>query len=247
MIKQLLIIFFLSLSSAYSVETAHTLYLKAYEQFSQHQFKTAELTLLKSIKKDPDFSEPYFLLSKVYFRLNSHNQAINYFKKGQKIKRKIKEHIKFTQSTDLDKVNTGLDSVAFLSIRKIKEAKKAYFEGKLARKKGKWYLAIEQFEKAVDLDSTNLNYLNALGDAFLDVNSHYAAEEVFRTSLDKDVFQREIFKKLIQINESLSKPERAMHWVLTGKKAFPSDQWFKDRELYYDYRVRLKLKNEQKK
>ncbi|MCO4783558.1 MAG: hypothetical protein KC646_14625 [Candidatus Cloacimonetes bacterium] len=247
MIKQLFVIFFISISNFYAVETAHTLYLKAYELFSQHEFKKAEATLLKSIKKDGDFSEPYFLLSKVYFKLNSHNQAINYFKKGQKIKRKIKEHLEFTKSSSLDEVKSGIDSVAFLSIRKIKEAKKAYFEGKLARKKGKWYLAIEQFEKAVDLDSANLNYLNALGDAFLDVNSHYAAEEVFRASLDKDIFQREIFQKLIQINESLSKPERAMHWVLTGKKAFPSDQWFKDRELYYDYRVRLKLKNEQKK
>ncbi|MCJ8345794.1 hypothetical protein MJH12_09655 [bacterium] len=245
MTRQILIIFALCIFSGHCVETAHTLYLKGYQLYSQHQFRKAEGLLLKSIKMDGDFSEPYFLLSKVYFKLQSHNQAINYFKKGQKIKRKIKEHLKFSQASTLDSIKTGIDSIAFLSIRKIKEAKKAYFEGKLARKKGKWYLAIEHFERAVDLDASSLIYLNALGDAFLDVNSHYAAEEVFSNSLEMDIFQRHIFEKLIQINETLSRPARAMHWVLKGKKAFPSDQWFKDRELYYDYRVRLKLKNEQ--
>ncbi|PCJ20359.1 MAG: hypothetical protein COB02_04815 [Candidatus Cloacimonadota bacterium] len=244
MIQKLLLLFTLFTFSGNCIETAHTLYLKAYQLFSEHQFKKAETVLVKSIKMDSDFSEPYFLLSKVYFRLQSHNQAINYFKKGQKIKRKIKEHLKFSQSSSLDEVKSGIDSVAFLSIRKIKEAKKAYFEGKLARKKGKWYLAIEQFERAVDLDSGSITYLNALGDAFLDVNSHYAAEEIFSNSLDKNIFQRSIYQKLIQINETLSRPARAMHWVLKGKKAFPSDKWFKDRQLYYDYRVRLKLKNE---
>ena len=49
----------------------------------------------------------------------------------------------FIQSEKALDVPTGLDSISFQSVRRIQEARKAYYQGQAAMQKDYWYESIE--------------------------------------------------------------------------------------------------------
>lgn len=223
----------------YSASDAHSLFLEAFKNYRKSEFDKAVPLLKKSIKMDSNFPEAFFLLSRTYFKLGKPRIAIQTFKKGLRLKRKIKEHMNFIQSEKALDVPTGLDSISFQSVRRIQEARKAFYQGKAAMQKGHWYEAIEFFERASALDNEQTSYLNALGYALLDIQDLFSAQEVFERSLRVNPFQRDIYEKLVRMNGELNFPHRALMWTKRGRRYFPADPYFKDRELYYDYRARL--------
>ncbi len=218
---------------------AHNLFLDAFKNYRKSEFEKSVPLLKKSIERDPNFPEAYFLLSRTYFKLGKPRIAIQTFKKGLRLKRKIKEHMDFIQSEKALDVPTGLDSISFQSVRRIQEARKAYYQGRAAMQKGHWYESIEFFERAAALDNEQTTYLNALGYALLDIQDLFSSMEVFERSLKLNPFQRDIYEKIVRLNGELNYPHRALKWVKRGRRYFPADPYFKDRELYYDYRSRL--------
>ena len=217
----------------------HELFLEAYEHYTKSQFEQAVPLLEKSVLEDSNFSEAYFLLSRVFFKMGSPRRAIQTFKRGQALKRRILENRRYLQSETSLEVKTGLDSIPFLAVKKIQEARKSYYKGKVSLKQGKWYEAIEHFQRSSELDSEQPRYLNALGFALLDIHDLYSAEEVLKESLKRDPFQRDVYEKIIRVAEELKNFDRGKAWCLHGRRHFPSDSYFKDRYLYFDHLLRL--------
>ena len=129
----------------------------------------------------------------------------------------------FIQSEKALDVPTGLDSISFQSVRRIQEARKAYYQGRAAMQKGHWYESIEFFERAAALDNEQTTYLNALGYALLDIQDLFSAMEVFERSLKLNPFQRDIYEKIVRVNGELNYPHRALKWVKRGRRYFPAD------------------------
>ena len=240
MLKQIILIITFSIILTRTLHAdPHELFLKAYELYTHSQFEEAVPYLEKSIGEDPNFPEAYFLLSRVLFKMGSPKRAIHVFKQGQALKRKIREHIQHLDSTASLEVQTGLDSIPFRAVQRIRNARKSYYRGRISLKQGKWFEAIEYFEKAAELDSEQPRYLNALGFALLDIKDLYSAEEVLSKSLKRDAFQRDIYEKLIRVSDELKNYDRGKAWSVLGRRHFPSDAFFKDRYLYFDHLLRL--------
>lgn len=227
------------LSNETAVADPHELFLKAYELYTHSRFEEAVPLLEKSIGEDPNFSEAYFLLSRVLFKMGSPKRAIRIFKQGQALKRKIQEHLAHLDSAASLDVPTGINSIPFQAIQRIQKALRSYYKGRASLRQGKWFEAIEYFEASAELDSEQPRYLNALGFALLDIKDLYSAEEVLTRSLDRDPFQRDIFEKLIRVSDEIKAFNRGKYWSTLGRKHFPSDAFFKDRYLYFDHLLRL--------
>jgi tetratricopeptide (TPR) repeat protein len=224
----------------------HSLYLEAYKYYTRSQYKEAVPLLLKSIDEDNSFPEAYFLLARVLFRKGDPRRAIQKFKQGLALKRKIREHLEQVDSESAMEVKTGIRSVAFRAVIRIQEARKAYYKGKVASRQGQWFEAIEFFERATEFDSERVQYINALGFALLDIKDVYSAEEVLRDSLNKDPRQRDLYEKLISINIDLAEPKQAMKWAEEGLRFFPGHPFFKDRSLFLEHLIRLKERADEK-
>jgi len=235
---------FLSISSQFA--DPHSLYLEAYKLYTRSQYQEAVPLLLKSIEEDGSFPEAYFLLARVLFRKGDPRRAIQKYKQGLALKRRIREHLDQMDSESALEVKTGIQSIAFKAVVRIQEARKAYYKGRVASRQGKWFEAIEYFERAKELDSEQVQYLNALGFALLDIKDVYSAEEVLRESLNKDPRQKDLYEKLISINTDLAQPRQAMKWAEEALRFFPGHAFFKDRTLFLEHLIRLKERADEK-
>jgi|GEM_PF-1107433 len=232
-------LFFLAICESMPLEDPHSLYLEAYDNYTRSKYPEAVPKLKRSIELDPNFSEAYFLLSRVYFKMGQPRVAIQTFKKGQTLRRQIKEHREFMKSETTLKVRTGVHSIPFRAIHRIREAERAYYQGKRARQEGNWYEAIEYFERAASYDNEQTHYLNAWGESLLDVKDPFSAAEVFQTSLRKNPFQRDLYVQLIRLNHELNFLQEGLDWTNKARKYYPADSYFKDRQLFFEHKIRI--------
>jgi tetratricopeptide (TPR) repeat protein len=234
-IKIILLFFALVFCLPCSANDPHSLYLEAHRLLNSTEFIGAEKNIRKSLEIEPDFPDAWFLLSRIQFRLGKQREALQSYKKGVEKKRLNQEHINFLQEEVLTEDKTGPESVAFSALHRINEARKSYFQGRLEARRGAWYEAVVYFERATSFDPENLLYRNALGNALLDTGDYYSAEDVLKESLQRDPYQKDIYIRLIEAADEKKLFRNALHWALEGRKFFPPDPDFRDRELYYDY------------
>lgn len=108
--------------------------------FDQEKYEQAKDILLKVVKKEPENAEANFLLCKVYFTLDDHDNSIKYGKKAVKLDDSQSEY------------HFWLGHAHGMQAQKGSKIK-AVFRAKRAKK---------EYEKAVELDSTNLEARLAL-------------------------------------------------------------------------------------
>ncbi|MBW7874519.1 MAG: hypothetical protein H3C47_00865 [Candidatus Cloacimonetes bacterium] len=241
-----IVLFFLTFAPSFAVADPHSLYLSAYEKFLQANLNAAESDIRDSLKLDASIAESHHLLARILLRQNRNEEANNSFRMAQHIRRTNRETIELMRSSRPAQMLTGVEGVGFLATYATDEAKKAYYLGKVALRQGRWQEAAEFFFKARNLDASKPEYINALGNVYLDLGDMIAAEDIFQESLKTNPLQRDVYVSMIEKFGEQAKPFQALQWSRKAQQVFPSDRYFQDRELYFEHQNRRRLFSEGK-
>ncbi len=206
----------------------------------------AEGNIRNSLKLDGTIAESHHLLARILLRQNRNEEANNSFRMAQHIRRKNRETMEIIRSSKPAQMLTGVEGVGFLATYATEEARKAYYLGKVAVRQGRWQEAAEFFFKARNLDSSKPEYINALGNVYLDLGDMIAAEDIFQESLKSNPIQRDVYVSMIEKFGEHAKPYQALQWSKKAQQVFPSDRYFQDRELFFEHQNRRRLLSEGK-
>ncbi len=111
-----------------------------------------------------------------------------------------------------------------LSIKKDKTDPDAYFiKGMTLNYMGQFDKAIEPFNKAIELDSSNTNYFSGLGDSYLSLKKYDKALSAYTTATEKTEPIDRPFAMIPQIYADLNQPEKALEAFYKSKETISKD------------------------
>ncbi|MBL4642658.1 MAG: tetratricopeptide repeat protein [Flavobacteriaceae bacterium] len=105
-----------------------------------------------------------------------------------------------------------------LSIKKDKTDPDAFFiKGMTLNYMGKFDKAIESFNKAIELDSSNSNYYSGLGDSYVSQEKYEKALSAYKTATEKNELIDRPFTMIPQIYAELNQPKKALEAFYKSK------------------------------
>lgn len=111
-----------------------------------------------------------------------------------------------------------------LSIKKDKTDPDAYFiKAMTLNYMGKFNKAIESFNKAIELDSSNSNYFSGLGDSFLNQEKFDKALSAYITASEKKEPIDRPFTMIPQLYAELNQPEKALEAFYKSKSTISKE------------------------
>lgn len=111
-----------------------------------------------------------------------------------------------------------------LSLEKDKTDPDAYFiKGMTLNYMGQFDKAIESFNKAIDLDSTNTNYFSGLGDSYVSQEKYEKALSTYITATEKNQPIDRPFTMIPQIYAELNQPEKALEAFYKSKSTISKE------------------------
>lgn len=111
-----------------------------------------------------------------------------------------------------------------LSIQKDKTDPDAYFiKGMTFNYMGQFDKAIESFNKAIELDSTNSNYFSGLGDSYFSQEKYKDALTVYKNASEKNEPIDRPFTMIPQIYAELNQPEKALEAFYISKQTISKE------------------------
>lgn len=221
---------------------SHASYLRAYESFLLGQNALAETTVREAIALDPAIAENYQLLGRILLRMNRNAEAENAIRRAQQVRREAQELLALARSEAVLGAETAVQSVLEKASQNAERAKKAYYLGRNALRKGQWQSAAEHMFLAWSLERSNPVYANALANIYLDQGDTTAASDLYEQSLALNPNQREVYVSMVEALWEKAKPHQALHWVRRALKVYPADRILRDRELFLEHQSRLRLR-----
>lgn len=111
-----------------------------------------------------------------------------------------------------------------LSIQKDKTDPDAYFiKGMTFNYMGQFDKAVESFNKAIELDSTNSNYFSGLGDSYVSQEKYKDALTAYTTATEKNEPIDRPFTMIPQIYAELNQPEKALEAFYISKQTISKE------------------------
>jgi len=105
-----------------------------------------------------------------------------------------------------------------LSLKKDKTDPDAYFiKGMTLNYMGQFDNAIESFNNAIELDSSNTNYFSGLGDSYIGQEKYEKALSAYMTATEKNEPTDRPFTMIPQIYAELNQPEKALEAFYKSK------------------------------
>lgn len=136
-----------------------------------------------------------------------------------------------------------------LSIKKDKTDPDAYFiRGMTFNYMGQFDKAIESFNKAIELDSSNTNYFSGLGDSYVSQENYDQALSAYITATEKSEPIDRPFTMIPQIYAELNQPEKALEAFYKSKATISKESDSYINALYniglYEYLIKDYQKSE---
>ena len=111
-----------------------------------------------------------------------------------------------------------------LSIKKDKTDPDAYFiKGMTLNYMGQFDKAIESFNKAIELDSSNSNYFSGLGDSYVSQEKYDKALSAYVTATEKNEPIDRPFTMIPQIYAELNQPDKALEAFYKSKETISKE------------------------
>lgn len=111
-----------------------------------------------------------------------------------------------------------------LSIKKDKTDPDAYFiKGMTLNYMGQFDKAIESFNQAIELDSSNSNYFSGLGDSYISQKKYHKALSAYITATEKNEPIDRPFTIIPQIYAELNQPEKALEAFYKSKETISKE------------------------
>ncbi|WP_405202109.1 tetratricopeptide repeat protein [Dokdonia sp. LLG6352-1] len=111
-----------------------------------------------------------------------------------------------------------------LSIQKDETDPDAYFiKGMTFNYMGQFDKAVESFNKAIELDSTNSNYFSGLGDSYVSKEKYKDALTAYTTATEKNEPIDRPFTMIPQIYAELNQPEKALEAFYISKQTISKE------------------------
>ena len=120
--------------------------------------------------------------------------------------------------------DTNVLKLMDLSIKKDKTDPDAYFiKGMTLNYMGQFDKAIESFNKAIELDSSNSNYFSGLGDSYFNQKKYEKALSAYVSATEKQEKIDRPFTMIPQIYAEINQPEKALQAFYTAKENIAKD------------------------
>ena len=174
------------------------LYLKGKVYFLSEQYKEAIVELSAVITQDSDFWEAYELLGDTYREVDQLDQAENYYFKATSINPRATRSWLGRGKLALQKGEYQVAVLSFETYLRINRNDSNTWRllGQSYKEMNNFLSAIDAYNEAIELDSTNQELYGELGDLYISINRSDIAKDKFLQALQVEEKTRPVSKSI---------------------------------------------------